>query len=89
MLAMLEPATCKQHGQVDIRMRVGAAHAGAIKHHGALQQRLPFFLSLAQAIEEAIKYIELAFFFRAQFCNHFWAVTMMGNVMNYGGIDKQ
>ena len=40
VLAVLEAAAGQQHGQVDVRVGVRAAHAGAIEDHRAVEQRL-------------------------------------------------
>ncbi len=47
---MLEAAAGEQHRQIDIGVRIGAAHAGAVEHHRAVEQRLAFFLGLVQRL---------------------------------------
>jgi hypothetical protein len=42
VLTVLEPAAREQHRQVVVRVRVGAAHAGAIEDHRPIEQRFAY-----------------------------------------------
>ena len=83
MLAMLEPAAGEQHRQVVVGVRVGAPHAGAVKHHRAVEQRLAFFLAAGERREEIAERPELPLLMPTQFGEHVVAVAVVRDVVDH------
>ena len=66
VLAVLETSASEQRGQVVVRVRIGAAHVGAVKYGGAVKQGAALFGDAAQTAEKGGEIAELRFLNAAQ-----------------------
>jgi hypothetical protein len=83
MLAVFEAASGKYDRQVLVRMRVGAAHARSVQHHGMVQQCAALFFRGLQSGQQFRKRSELSVFDRPQFFNDFGTIAVMRERMSF------
>lgn len=65
--SVFEAAADEQRGQVVIRVRVGAAHVGAVEAGGVVEQGLVLLVGRAEAVEECGERLEVRFLDAAEF----------------------
>ena len=87
---MPEAAAGEQHRQVRVRVRVGAAHAGAVQHHRPVEQRVAFLLrSRSATLRKSRERVELRLLLRPQLGEHLRPVAVVRDVVDHGRVDEQ
>ena len=86
---MLEAAAGQEHRQVYVGVGVGTAHAGAVEHHRAVEQRPAPFVGRFQRLEEASQRRELRVLDAPQFPEFLRLVAVVREAVDGVGVDEE